>query len=74
MKKKMLAVLLTVAVSMTAVACGDKASEEQGTETVKETTETAQQDTTAAEAVTAVGGYMKDLNAEDYVTMSEHRL
>ena len=73
MKKKMLAVLLTVAVSMTAVACGDKASEEQGTETVKETTETAQQDTTAAEAVTAVGGYMKDLNAEDYVTMGEYK-
>ena len=73
MKKKMLAVLLTVAVSMTAVACGDKASEEQGTETVKETTETAQQDTTAAEAVTAVGGYMKDLNAEDYVTLGEYK-
>ena len=73
MKKKMLAVLLTVAVSMTAVACGDKASEEQGTETAKETTETAQQDTTAAEAVTAVGGYMKDLNAEDYVTLGEYK-
>ena len=73
MKKKMLAVLLTVVVSMTAVACGDKASEEQGTETVKETTETAQQDTTAAEAVTAVGGYMKDLNAEDYVTLGEYK-
>ena len=73
MKKKMLAVLLTVAVSMTAVACGDKASEKQGTETVKETTETAQQDTTAAEAVTAVGGYMKDLNAEDYVTLGEYK-
>lgn len=73
MKKKMLAVLLTVAVSMTAVACGDKASEEQGTETVKETTETAQQDTTAAEEVTAVGGYMKDLNAEDYVTLGEYK-
>ena len=73
MKKKMLAVLLTVAVSMTAVACGDKASEEQGTETVKETTETAKQDTTAAEAVTAVGGYMKDLNAEDYVTLGEYK-
>ena len=73
MKKKMLAVLLTVAVSMTAVACGDKASEEQGTETVKETTETAQQDTTAAEAVTAVGGYMKDLNAADYVTLGEYK-
>ena len=73
MKKKMLAVLLTVAVSMTAVACGDKASEEQDTETVKETTETAQQDTTAAEAVTAVGGYMKDLNAEDYVTLGEYK-
>ena len=53
MKKKMLAVLLTVVVSMTAVACGDKASEEQDTETAKEPTETAQQDTTAAEAVTA---------------------
>ena len=73
MKKKMLAVLLTVVVSMTAVACGDKASEEQGTETAKETTETAQQDTTAAEAVTAVGGYMKDLNAEDYVTLGEYK-
>lgn len=73
MKKKMLAVLLTVAVSMTAVACGDKASEEQDTETAKETTETAQQDTTAAEAVTAVGGYMKDLNAEDYVTLGEYK-
>lgn len=73
MKKKMLAVLLTVAVSMTAVACGDKALEEQDTETVKETTETAQQDTTAAEAVTAVGGYMKDLNAEDYVTLGEYK-
>lgn len=73
MKKKMLAVLLTVAVSMTAVACGDKASAEQGTETAKETTETAQQDTTAAEAVTAVGGYMKDLNAEDYVTLGEYK-
>ena len=73
MKKKILAVLLTVAVSMTAVACGDKASEEQGTETAKETTETAQQDTTAAEAVTAVGGYMKDLNAEDYVTLGEYK-
>ena len=73
MKKKMLAGLLTVAVSMTSVACGDKASEEQGTATVKETTETAQQDTTAAEAVTAVGGYMKDLNAEDYVTLGEYK-
>ena len=73
MKKKMLAVLLTVAVSMTVVACGGKATEEQGTEAVKETTETAQQDTTAAEAVTAVGGYMKDLNAEDYVTLGEYK-
>lgn len=73
MKKKMLAVLLTVAVSMTAVACGDKASEEQGTETVKETTETAQQDTTAAEAVTVAGGYMKDLTAEEYVTLGEYK-
>lgn len=73
MKKKMLAVLLTVAVSMTVVACGGKATEEQGTEAVEETTETAQQDTTAAEAVTAVGGYMKDLNAEDYVTLGEYK-
>lgn len=73
MKKKILAVLLTVAVSMTAVACGDKALEEQDTETAEETTETAQQDTTAAEAVTAVGGYMKDLNAEEYVTLGEYK-
>lgn len=73
MKKKILAVLLTVAVSMMAVACGDKASEEQDTETAEETTETAQQDTTAAEAVTAVGGYMKDLNAEEYVTLGEYK-
>ena len=73
MKKKMLAVLLTVAVSMTVVACGGKATEEQGTEAVEETTETVQQDTAAVEAVTAVGGYMKDLNAEEYVTLGEYK-
>ena len=73
MKKKILAVLLTMAVFMTAVGCGDKASEEQDTETAEETTETAQQDTTAAEAVTAAGGYMKDLTAEEYVTLGEYK-
>lgn len=73
MKKKILAVLLTMAVFMTAVGCGDKASEEQDTETAEETTETAQQDTTAAEAVTVAGGYMKDLTAEEYVTLGEYK-
>ncbi len=73
MKKKILTVLLAVAVSMTVVACGGKATEEQGTEAVEETTETAQQDTAAVEAVTAVGGYMKDLNAEEYVTLGEYK-
>lgn len=68
MKKKILAVFLTVAVSLTVTACGDKAEKEQDTQAA-ETEEAAKQDTDAAQT----GGYMKDLNAEEYVTLGEYK-
>ena len=72
MKKKILAVLFTVAVSMTVLACSDQAPEGQDTETKEETAETTQQDSASDEAKTETGGYMKDLKAEDYVTLGEY--
>lgn len=74
MKKKILAVFLTAALSLTAAACGGGQEEGQDAGTAQETGESARQDTGAAkEPVTGAGGYMKDLNADEYVTLGEYK-
>lgn len=76
MKKKMLAVLLAVTVSMAFTACGDKSKEQDST--AEDTKETAQENTEstedAAEAVAEkTGSYMKDLRAADYVILGNYK-
>lgn len=63
MKKKLLAVMLAMALSMVFTACGSK--EEKSTESSEET----ESDTEDHAAVQ----YMKDLNAADYVTLGNYK-
>ena len=77
MKKKMLAVLLAVTVTMAFTACGDKSKEQDST--AEDTKETAQENTEdTAEAVAEAvaekpGSYMKDLRAADYVILGNYK-
>lgn len=85
MKKKILTVFLAVAVSVTVAACGKQTTEKPdagNAETTEESGneqaagETENQDTDrqeAAEEATEPGGYMKDLNAGDYVTLGDYK-
>lgn len=85
MKKKMLTILLAVALSVAAVGCTGKAQQEQDNSTTEKTEDTKENtdgdtkedtDGDATEAAAAVGepgSYMKDLNAADYVTLGEYK-
>jgi trigger factor len=65
MKKKLLAVLMAAAVTLTFTACGSSNAESS------EDTESTGQE--ADDAASTGEGYMKDFNAADYVTLGEYK-